>query len=108
MIGSNQSLRIHLKKKEQQLEEIMKTQPKPIPTSPQVQVLVNSSGVSLTLPLLTTSFFSLHWDMQDIWCGGNDGSLFCLYVVYMSNKEPSILIKFLYIYHLFKIHLYKF
>ena len=36
MTGSNQSLRRQLKKKEKELEEIMNTKPKLVPTSPQV------------------------------------------------------------------------
>ena len=64
MTGSNQILRRQLKKKEEKLEEIMKTQPKLVHASPQVQVLVNALGVCLTSPILSTSFISLHWDMQ--------------------------------------------
>ena len=45
MTESNGSLRKQLKKKERQLEEIMKSQPKPIPSFFGVRVLVNASGV---------------------------------------------------------------
>ena len=45
MTESNGSLRKQLKKKERQLEEIMKSQPMQIPSFLGVKVWVNASGV---------------------------------------------------------------
>ena len=45
MTGSNRSLRKQLKNKEHQPKQLTGSQSKPVPSSPQVQVLVNTSGV---------------------------------------------------------------
>ena len=73
MTGSHISLRKQLRKKEKQLEEIIKAQQKPTPSPPQVHAwLILQVFESIFL----SNFSLLQWDLQDILCGEDDGPLF--------------------------------